>query len=443
MANSANGGRLTISAANEAIRKGELTPVDLVKHCLERIDRYESKVRAWVLIDREGALAEAEKLTAELKNGAYRGPLHGIPIGVKDIIDVAGWPTAAGSKVWANSIARDDAAVIWKLRTAGAILLGKTVTTAYASFDPPVTRNPWNLACTPGGSSSGSAAAVACGMALGALASQTGGSITRPASYCGVCGFKPAFGKVSVDGVLTLAASMDHVGAMAGSVRDLRILYEAMHDGPAGARLPRSMPPAIDIRRVGGMFDELADPRFIEIMQEVGKRITGRPQGLDPIVLPAGFCDITPRHNTVMAVEAAVVHEERFKKLPEDYPPRITELLQHGLSCSATHYARTKEHQRELTAEMRRLLEGGVVLVMPATLGPAPDASTTGRPTFNSPWSYTGVPAVSFPIGMTNDGLPLCLQMVGHPDYEDMLLSLAIAFQEEVLELGCPLADPH
>lgn len=434
--------RLTISVASEAIRRGELAPVQLVKHCLERIDQYESKVRAWVSVDREEALAEAEKLTAELKNGAWRGPLHGIPIGVKDIFDVAGWPTAAGSKNWANSIAREDCEVVWKLRTAGAIMLGKTVTTAYASFDPPVTRNPWNFTRTPGGSSSGSAAAIACGMCLGALASQTGGSITRPASYCGVCGFKPAYGKVSLHGIVPLAYSMDHPGVMAGSVRDLRVLYEAIHEGPVGARLPRNIPPSVDIRRVRGMFDDLADPRFVELMEEIGKRITGRPQGLDPMVLPAGFRDVTQRHHTVMAVEAAVFHEERFRKMPEDYPPRITELLQHGLSCSAPNYARTKEHQKKLTAAMRELLNGGVVLVMPATIGPAPDASTTGPPTFNSPWSYTGLPAVSFPVALAEGGLPLCVQLVGHPDYEDHLLSLAIAFQEEVLDMGCPLASP-
>ena len=436
-------GRLTIAAASEAMRKGELTPLDLVKRCLERIDRYEDKIRAWVSIDRDGALAEAERLTAELKKGVWYGPLHGIPIGVKDIFDVADWPTAAGSKAWANSIAREDCEVVNRLRMAGAILLGKTVTTAFASFDPPVTRNPWNFAKTPGGSSSGSAAAIACGMCLGALASQTGGSITRPASYCGVCGFKPAYGKVSLHGIMPLAVSMDHPGVMAGSVRDLRILYGAIHDGPAGARPQRNLPPAMDIRRVDGMFEEQADPRFIDLMQEVGRRISGRSQGLDSMTLPAGFRDVTPRHHTVMAVEAAVFHEDRFKKMPEDYPPRITDLLQYGLKTSATHYARTKEHQKELTAEMRRLLDGGVVLVMPATVGPAPDASTTGPPTFNSPWSYTGLPAVSFPVAVADGGLPLCIQLVGHPDYEDQLLGLAVALQEEVFDMGCPLASPR
>src|SRR5439155_20667994 len=178
-----------------------------LEQCLARIDRYEPKVRAWVFIDRERARQDAERLTTELKAGQNRGPLHGIPVGIKDIIDVFDMPTGCGSKLWANSYARRDATCVERLRQAGAVIIGKTVTTAFASFDPPITRNPWNLDRTPGGSSSGSAAAVACGMCLGALASQTGGSITRPASYCGVYSLKPTYGRVSADGVMPLAPS--------------------------------------------------------------------------------------------------------------------------------------------------------------------------------------------------------------------------------------------
>src|SRR5262245_43941498 len=218
----------TIHAAAADIRAGRLSPVDLLESCLERIDRHEERIRAWVFVDRDGAQAEAGRLTDELKRGQYRGPLHGVPIGVKDIFDVFDWPTAAGSKLWANSIARQDATVVRKLREAGAVLVGKTVTTQYASFDPPPTRNPWNPERTPGGSSSGSAAAVAAGMCLGATASQTGGSITRPASYCGVAGCKPTWGLVSTHGVVPLAPSMDHVGVMAPCVKDLAILLQVI-----------------------------------------------------------------------------------------------------------------------------------------------------------------------------------------------------------------------
>src|SRR6266851_1740133 len=210
----------TIYQAADEIRQGRLSPSELLRDCLSQIDRYEPKVQAWVFVDRDRAQAQCEALTLEIERGNYRGPLHGIPLGIKDIFDVFDWPTAAGSPLWKQSIARRDATVVARLRQAGAIFLGKTATTQYASFDPSPTRNPWNPARTPGGSSSGSAAAVACGMCLGALGSQTGGSITRPASYCGVLGCKPTYGRVSTAGVVPLAPSMDHVGPMARCVHD-------------------------------------------------------------------------------------------------------------------------------------------------------------------------------------------------------------------------------
>src|SRR5438093_6315489 len=218
----------TIHKAAEEIRQRRLSPSELLEDCLSQIDRYEPKVQAWVFVDRESARAHCDALTQELKHGQYRGPLHGIPLGIKDIFDVFDWPTAAGSQLWKQSIARRDATVVARLREAGAIFLGKTTTTQYASFDPSPTHNPWNLARTPGGSSSGSAAAVACGMCLGALGSQTGGSITRPASYCGVAGLKATFGRVSCDGVVPLAPSMDHIGPIATCVQDLAILLQVI-----------------------------------------------------------------------------------------------------------------------------------------------------------------------------------------------------------------------
>ena len=230
----------TIHAAAAALQGGRTSPLDLLEACLEQIDHYEPRVRAWVLVDRDRARAEAADRTAELKRGYQRGPLHGIPLGIKDIFDVFDWPTACGSRLWVNSVARQDCTAVEKLRRAGAVILGKTVTTQYASFDPPPTRNPWNLERTPGGSSSGSAAALACGMCLGALGSQTGGSITRPASFCGVAGCKPTYGRVSCNGVLPLAGSMDHPGPMARCVWDLALLLQTIagHDHGDASTMP-------------------------------------------------------------------------------------------------------------------------------------------------------------------------------------------------------------
>lgn len=445
----------TVHAAAEAIRARKLTPVELLDECLARIDRYESKVRAWVFVARDEAREQAEALTRELDRGQYRGPLHGVPVGVKDIFDVFDWPTAAGSKLWANSVARRDSTVVARLRQAGAVLLGKTVTTAYASFDPPPTRNPWNRDRTPGGSSSGSAAAVACGMCLGALASQTGGSITRPAAFCGVASIKPTYGRVSVDGVVPLAPSMDHVGVMAGCVRDVAILYQTIagwderdphcqnrlvHDAVEGINATVSDsdegPEYRALETTGGLFADRAGEEIRDAMAATIQRLcrdepTDQAIGhVTPIVLPASFAEVLPRHQTIMAVEAAAFHELRFRRHPDDYPPRIAELIREGLSHSAAEYARTREHQRALTQELKAARFR--FLLTPATLGPAPSAETTGNPAFNSPWSYTGLPTVSIPMAWTTDGMPLSLQIVAKPGWETDLLRTA-AWCESVL----------
>jgi aspartyl-tRNA(Asn)/glutamyl-tRNA(Gln) amidotransferase subunit A len=442
---------LTIHAACEQIRQGRLSPVDLLDSCLERIDRFEEKVRAWVLLDRDWARAVAEERTAELRRGQWRGPLHGIPLAIKDIIDVFDWPTAAGSRLWQHSVARYDATVVRRLRQAGAVLIGKTVTTQYASFDPPPTRNPWHLGRTPGGSSSGSAAAVACGMCLGALGSQTGGSITRPASFCGIAGCKPTFGRTSTHGVVPLAPSMDHVGPMARCVRDLALLLQVIagpdpldpgcadRSVPDYATLLRQPGKPPRLARLRGLFESKADPVVIRTLDQACEQLRANGATILNVALPAAFDEVLSRHRTVMGVEAASYHEPRLRRHPEDYGPNIRSLLQEGLACSAPEYARCKEHQRRLAVEMQGCLDGVDALLTPATTTPAPDAATTGDPAFNSPWSYTGLPTVCFPAAKDADGLPLGLQFVGRPWGEAELFTTA-AWCEETL--GVSLGEP-
>jgi aspartyl-tRNA(Asn)/glutamyl-tRNA(Gln) amidotransferase subunit A len=427
----------TIHAAAADIRAGRLSPVDLLERCLERIDRLEDRLRAWVLIDRDGARAEAKRLADELTRGQYRGPLHGIPLGIKDIFDVFDWPTAAGSRLWANSIARQDATVVRKLREAGAVLVGKTVTTQYASFDPPPTRNPWNPERTPGGSSSGSAAAVAAGMCLGALGSQTGGSITRPASYCGVAGCKPSYRRVSCHGVVPLAHSMDHPGPIARCVRDLAIILETIADTDQhdNSFLPfftpdltaglAGEPAAPTIGRLRGLFEERAAAPVRRMMDDVVRTLRDHGANVVDVSLPAGFSEVLAGHRVVMAVEAAQFHESRLRKHPEDYGPNITKLLEEGIACPAPEYARTKEHQRRLQEEMGTYRPNMEALLCPATTMAAPDKATTGDPAFNSPWSYTGLPVISFPVALTEDGLPLAIQLVGDRWGENRLFQTA------------------
>jgi aspartyl-tRNA(Asn)/glutamyl-tRNA(Gln) amidotransferase subunit A len=434
----------TIHGAAADLRQARLTPVDLLDTCLERIDRYEPAIKAWVFVDRVGARADAERLTTEANRGQWRGPLHGIPVGIKDIFDMCDWPTAAGSRRWAQSIARRDATVVRRLRQAGAVFVGKTVTTPYASFDPPPTRNPWNAARTPGGSSSGSAAAIACGMCLGTLGSQTGGSITRPASFCGVAGCKPTYGRVSVDGVMPLAASMDHPGPIALCVHDLAILLQAIagsdpHDPSCSDRavpdflaaLARPLP-KLRLGRLHGLFDDLAEPPMRTLMDWLSDAFRSRGAVITDVALPAGFAEVIPRHRVVMAVEGAQFHEAPLRRHPDDYAPNIRSLLLEGLSCPATEYARCKEHQRQLSQEMLACFEGVDALLAPATRGPAPAADSTGDPALNSPWSYTGLPVVSIPAGWSPDGLPLAIQLVGRP-WSEAELFTAAAWCEELI----------
>jgi Asp-tRNA(Asn)/Glu-tRNA(Gln) amidotransferase A subunit family amidase len=431
-----------IHSAAEEIRQGRLSPVAVLEQCLSRIDRYEERVRAWVLVDRAGAMEQARRAEAEIKAGGWRGPLHGIPLGIKDIIDVFDLPTAAGSRLWKDSIARQDATVVRRLRSAGAVIMGKTVTTQYASFDPPPTRNPWKTSRTPGGSSSGSAAAVACGMCLGALATQTGGSITRPASYCGVASIKPSFGRVSTHGVLPLAPSMDHIGAMASCVRDLAIIMQAIMGAdpydPACLDVPApDLTPPRELRtprlgRVRGLFSHQADAAVTAMVDHAAAALFVRDATITDVALPSLFDEVLTRHRTVMAVEAAAYHEPRLRRHPEDYGPSITQLLKEGLACPAPEFARTKEHKKLLHREMLKYFEVNDALLTPATTCPAPNAATTGDPAFNSPWSYTGLPTVSFIAGWTDDGLPLALQLVGQVGSEPELLATA-AWCEDAL----------
>jgi Asp-tRNA(Asn)/Glu-tRNA(Gln) amidotransferase A subunit family amidase len=443
---------MTITDAAGFIRRGELTPSELLEQCLARIDRYEDRVRAWVYLDRDGAREQAARLTTELKQNNYRGPLHGIPIGIKDIIDVFDMPTGCGSKLWANSYARRDATVVERLRQAGAVVMGKTVTTAYASFDPPVTRNPWNLERTPGGSSSGSAAAVACGMCLGALATQTGGSITRPASYCGVSSIKPTHGRVNVNGVMPLAPSMDHVGAMANCVRDLAILFETIA-GPRGdpdhwfqnsyQLIPDCVSgtsrgygaPKLPITRLGGLFDEAAKPDLFTAYNESLRKLEAEWTTLERNVLPGNFVDQPAAHRLVMAVEAATYHEKRLARHPDDYPPRIRELIEEGIASRGTAYSMALGFQDELQRVASSMLGRGnrrVIAVTPAAASFAPPADTTGNPIFNTPWSFTRLPTISIPVGWSGDGLPCAIQLIGDHGEEADLFAVAAWCQETI-----------
>lgn len=437
----------TINGTLESIRSGIRSCVEVIETCLARIEERESDVHAWVHVDREGALQTAADRDAQFAAGQTCGPLHGIPIGIKDIVDVAGFPTGAGSELRSRQVVDQDATLVQRLRDAGAIILGKTVTTQFACYDPPVTRNPWNLDRTPGGSSSGSAAGVAAGMCLGAIGSQTGGSITRPASFCGVAGCKPTFGRVSCRGVVPLATSLDHPGPIARCVSDLAILYDVLAgfdaddvnsvDRPvesAVAAIKSDTVSAPRMARVRGFFDDLAEPVMRTAIDSALDRFASAGARVTDASLPACFDSVLEHHICLMKAESAAYHEQRLAEHPEDYQPGIRSFVESGLTVSATDYVRARQHQRQLKQEIVSTFDTADVLICPAALGPAPDPSTTGDPSFNAPWSHSGLPTVTFPIGLSDDRMPLGIQIVGRPYGEASLFAIAAWCESVVRE---------
>ena len=423
------------------MRRGELTPSQLVAECLERIDRFEDSVKAWVVVESAGAIEAAKRLTQELAAGKCRGPLHGIPLGIKDIVEVAGLPTRAGSALTSASPARDDAMVVDRLRKAGAIILGKTVTTEFACFDPSPTRNPWNSNKTPGGSSSGSAAAVSLGMCLGALASQTGGSITRPASYCGVAGCKPTFGRVSRAGVAPVSFHLDHVGAIARTAADTAaILHAISGDDPRDPAvsprenftwpMPTNEPPRLGVIRP--FFFTRADEEVAKLTDLAIDKLRNCGATVIEISVPAGFDDVHAMHRRIMAAEAADYHFVQYNAPRPGYGPNMAGLLEEGFAVSMSDYQEALRHQELFRHALARSLMDLDALVTPATPTATPGVETTGDPRFNSPWSYAGVPTVSIPCALTDAGLPIALQFIGPAWSEPRLFSTAIWAEEQL-----------
>ncbi len=414
----------TIAGAGDDLRAGRVSCVGLVERCLAAIDAWEPKIKAWVVVDRDRALVQARALDAELEEGGDRSPLHGIPIGVKDIFDVEGVVTKAGASRWSLVPAMHDADVVATYRRLGAIILGKTVTTPYAYLDPPSTRNPWDLERTPGGSSSGSAAAVASGMCLAAIGSQTAGSLTRPASFCGVASWKPAsWSREPQEGILPLAPSFDTVGVMARTLADLALIQSAILN-EENEDVPDDPP---RLARLRGFFDDKADPSMREALDRAVS--TWRKAGAEVVDFPCPpyFERSLLGVRTIMAAEMAAVHDRRFEDDPEDYPPRIAEVIREGRSIPAIDYVRATFFRTELLGALAAAVDESIdALLVPATIGPAPSRETTGDSAFNAPWNFLNLETLSTPIGLSPEGLPLAAQFVGPPDDSTRLFPAAL-----------------
>jgi aspartyl-tRNA(Asn)/glutamyl-tRNA(Gln) amidotransferase subunit A len=433
---------LTLADASEMIGKGTLSPVELTRSVLDRIATVEPRVLAWARILPQQAQAEAERLDWLLRQGTSLGPLHGIPVGIKDIYYTAGVETAAGSRVLAGFVPTFDASVVRRLQEAGAILLGKTATTEFAHADPAVTRNPWNPNHTPGGSSSGSAAGVAAGMCLGAFGTQTGGSIVRPAAFCGVVGLKPTYGRVSRHGIIPFAWSLDHPGPIAKTVRDAALLLAAVagpdpHDLSAASRSVPAYAEALDEPPRGltagvadRYFPERASPAVATAFQEAIRVLETLGIRMREVKLPDCFEAGVDAGRVIMHAEGAAFHRDWYKTRSEDYGRKLAGLIEAGLMIPAASYLRAQQVRSVAIAAMRRLLTDVDVLITPSAPGPAPEGlASTGDPVFNAPASTFGFPALGLPMGFAPPGLPLGLQIMGRPFDEETVLRVGAAYE--------------
>lgn len=422
----------SLSEQAKRLQAGEITSAQLVEMALERIGGLEGDLRAWVRGERQDALSQAEASDARRERGELLSPIDGIPIGIKDIIDIEGLPTLAGSRLREESpelfVAKADAPIVRALREAGAVILGKTVTVEFACFDPSETRNPWDPcfveggepSYTAGGSSSGSAAAVAAGMCSAAIGTQTGGSLVRPSSYCGICSMKPTIGTIDARGVVPVTSFFDTPGPMARTVGDLRLVFEQLPRGIVfqppipSSRFPHRSPPKIGV--VGGVFRELADVDVRTVVDTAVEQLKGEGAEVVDIELdlPVSFDEMLDVHLAVMAADAAAYHLSDYPRRKDAYGPMIQTLLDKGLAMSAVEFADALKKLELARAGANALLSDCDVLLAPATDTPAPkDRNTTGPRTFQMLWSCLGLPVVSLPCSLAKNGMPVAVQLVG------------------------------
>jgi aspartyl-tRNA(Asn)/glutamyl-tRNA(Gln) amidotransferase subunit A len=441
--------QLGAAEAAQLIRKKELSPVELAESCLERAAALDGELHAWVTIDADGARRAAaqlqESLQDQLGSDEAPAPLAGVPLGVKDVIDVAGLPTTASSRVLAGAApAEQDADCTGRLRQAGAIMLGKLHTAEFACADPPPTRNPWNTEHTPGGSSSGSGAAVASGMVPAALGTQTGGSTLRPASYNGVVGLKASYGMISNRGVIPVAWSLDHVGIIARSVTDAALVLAgaAGYDPLDPSSSPRAssyvMPENMLSGSGGGdrapviglirpYFLERCEPGVLEHTLTVAARLEAAGAQVREIVLPPSFGALVAGGPLILRTEMYTYHREQFARARDLYGPLNTATLDAGARTTAAEYVLAARQRPGLVAELEQSLAGVDIALTPGTPAPAPrNTSTTGDASFQSPWTTAGLPAVALPSGVNQWGIPLGIQLIGHRWEDAALLQHAL-----------------
>jgi Asp-tRNA(Asn)/Glu-tRNA(Gln) amidotransferase A subunit family amidase len=387
-------------------------PSDLVAAALKAYASTEPRIHAWVEVSPQEPLGE--------------GPLNGIPFGVKDIFETTGLRTEYGSALYAGRRGQVEAPIVTRLRRLGAVLFGKTQTTAFAYFDPPPTRNPRNVAHTPGGSSSGSAAAVAAGVVPFALGTQTMGSVVRPASFCGIVGFKPTFGALPCEGVLPFAPSLDTVGLLAADVETCAKVWHALGFGD-GIERPLCFGIPANLPAVSAEMEAAFEAAIGLLRQRYPVHRIELPQPYDALLAAARI---------VNDYEGARSHVDRWREFGTRVGEKLSELVVRGIRISESEYRDSLRRVRDAAESMDRVFSEFPVLLTPAALGSAPlGLASTGDPAMNAVWTAMGTPAISIPMPQTHRGLPLGLQLIGAQDTDAVLLRVAKKVSASLTEI--------
>ena len=409
---------LTAADAARGIESADFTAEALASACLERIDAREDSVRAWAHIDRDAALAQARALDRMPR----RSRLHGVPFGIKDIFDTADLPSEYNSPIWRGHRPKADASCVALLRRAGCLILGKTVTTEFAQNHPAQTRNPLNPNHTPGGSSSGSAAAVADRMVPLALGTQTGGSVIRPAAYCGTFAIKPSFGSINRAGIKFVAESLDTIGVFARGVEDLELAMEVLTSRSVAAAPGGT--PRIGLCRTP-LWD-VADPHVQKNLESAAQRLEQAGAKVRDFDLPPGSKQIFDNYRVVGNYESARALGWEYANCPSQLSKNLTPLLEQGWKITRAEYDATREVIRTVGRVLTETLREVDFLLTPSAPSEAPASlATTGDPVFNRAWTMLGLPCVTIPHGKGAKGLPLAVQMVGSFDTDSALLAWA------------------
>ena len=454
---------LALSEASQLVRTKKVSPVELTQECLRRIERLNPKLNAFISVTADFAVAEARQAEAEIQHGRWRGPLHGIPIALKDLVDMAGVRTTAGSGVFKDRVPTEDAEIVRRLKAAGAVFLGKLNlqecayggSSAIGHFGP--VHNPWNLDYSPGGSSGGSAAAVAARLCFAAIGTDTGGSIRQPSAYCGVVGLKPTYGRVSTSGVIPLSWSLDHVGPITRTAMDAALLLEVIagYDPQDTTSIDSPVPDYVaaiadstSSLRLGVprayFFDEL-HPEIQAAMEAallVLKTITASEHDVPPPLTDATYSSWMDPYGAIFTAEAYAYHKDYIARNPELYQAPTLKRLRVGADVTTARYILGRRRLDQVRRSIAHAFKSVDLLITPtvrvppftiADLQADPDtvrAKELAMLHNTKPWNFPGLPTISVPSGFTRTGLPIGMQITGPPGGEATVLRLAYAYEQ-------------